>query len=90
MSASVTFQLRQMLRSQAVSKLPVFLNFFLFLCIKGALCSFGEEIQTQNCNINNINEVMIQTGKYVISPLLNKQAVPRTLFGARKVAGSAK
>ena len=28
--------------------------------IKGALCSFGEEIQTQNCNIYNINEVIIQ------------------------------
>ena len=24
---------------------------------KGALCSFGEEIQTQNFNIHDINEV---------------------------------
>ena len=28
--------------------------------LKGALCSFGQEIQTQNFYIYNINEVMIQ------------------------------
>ena len=28
-----------------------------FFC-KEALCSFGEEFQTQNCNICNINEVI--------------------------------
>ena len=28
---------------------------------KGALCSFGEEIQSQNFYIYNINEVIIQT-----------------------------
>ena len=28
---------------------------------KGALCRFGEEIQTQNVYIYNINEVIIQT-----------------------------
>ena len=28
---------------------------------KGALCSFGEDIQTQSCDIHNINGVIIQT-----------------------------
>ena len=50
---------------------------------EGALCSFGKEIQ--NLNVYTINEVMIE--------VLNKQAVEnkvhRTLFEARKVAGSA-
>ena len=32
--------------------------------LKGALCCFGEEIQTQNFNIYNINEATIQTHKY--------------------------
>ena len=34
-----------------------------FTSIKGALCSFGEEIQTHNCVIYNISEAMIQTQK---------------------------
>ena len=32
---------------------------------KGAPCGSGEEIQTQNLNIYNINDVIIQTQKYV-------------------------
>ena len=62
----------------------------------GALRSFGEEIKTQNCNIYNIKRVMIRTQIYIIfyHNLINElfseeNKVPRTLFGARKVAGSA-
>ena len=44
---------------------------------KGALCSFVEEIQMPNFNTYNINEVIIQTQKYSLFPLLNKQAVLR-------------
>ena len=33
------------------------------LWVKGAVWCFGEEIQTQNFNINNINEVIIQTSE---------------------------
>lgn len=29
------------------------------------MCSFGEDIQTQSCDIHIINEVMIQTQKYL-------------------------
>ena len=32
---------------------------------KGALCSSGEEIQTQDFDTYNINEVRIQTQKYL-------------------------
>lgn len=28
--------------------------------IKGSLCSFGQDIQTKNCYIYNVNEVMLQ------------------------------
>ena len=35
---------------------------------KGALCSFGEEIQTENLKIDNINETMMQTQKYSFFP----------------------
>ena len=34
------------------------------LILKGALCRFGGEIQTQNFNIYNTNEVIIQTQNY--------------------------
>ena len=37
------------------------LNIPLFWSSKGALCSFIEEIQTENLSIYNINEVTIQT-----------------------------
>ena len=30
------------------------------------LCGFGQEIQTQNSNISNINEVMMQTQNYLL------------------------
>ena len=36
--------------------------------IKGALWSFGEEIQTQIFHIYNMNEVIIQTQKYLCFP----------------------
>ena len=35
---------------------------------KGALCSFGEEIKSQNFNIYCIHEVIIQTKKYLFFP----------------------
>ena len=38
--------------------------------VKGALSCFGEEIQSQDCNIYNMNELIIQTFPYD-----NKQAV---------------
>ena len=41
------------------------------------MCSFWEEILTQNFHMYNINEVIIQTQKYVLFPQLNKQAVLR-------------
>ena len=34
--------------------------FFRKNTLKGALCSFREEIQTENCIIHNINEVIIE------------------------------
>ena len=55
------------------------LLYVLMFCFvfKGAQCSFEEEIQTQNFNINNI-EVIIQTQKYsLFFTYLNKQAVLR-------------
>ena len=59
--------------------------------LKGALCSFEEEIQTPNFNINKMKKVKTQTQKYLSFPELNKQDVlsSRTLFEAGKVAGSA-
>ena len=33
--------------------------------LKDALCSFGEENQTLNCNIYNINEVIDQTNELI-------------------------
>ena len=33
--------------------------------LKGAICSFGEEIQTQVFNIYKMNEVRTQTQKYI-------------------------
>ena len=45
--------------------------------IKGALCGFGEYIKTQNFNTHIMNEVIIQTQKYVFFLQLNKQAVFR-------------
>ena len=44
---------------------------------KGALCCFGEEIQTQDFKMYNNNEIITQTHKYVSFPQLNKLAVPR-------------
>ena len=52
---------------------------------KGALCSFGKEIQTQNFHIYSINVVKTQTQIYLFSI----RKIPRTLFEARKVARSA-
>ena len=50
--------------------------------------------KTQNLKIYNINEVMIQTHKYKffhewINKLFSEENQVRTLFEARKVAGSA-
>ena len=51
--------------------------------------------QTQNFNIYNVNKVIIQTQNiYLIHKWVNKlfseeNKVPRTLYEARKVAGSA-
>ena len=65
------------------------------MIVKGALCGFEEEIQPSNFNINNMNEVLIQTQKCVFfHNWMNKlfsegNKVPGTLLEARKVAGSA-
>ena len=53
--------------------------------IKGALCSFV--VQTQDFDIYNINDVIIQTWKSELFSKDNK--VPRTQFEARKVVGYA-
>ena len=71
-----------------------YMHLFCFF-LKWAPCSSGEEIQTQNFCMYNINDIIMQTQMYSFFPLLNKQAVlrgkqcPRTLFEAWKVAGSA-
>ena len=55
--------------------IDLFLNLYFMSCfmlisclydcpLKGVLCGFGEEIQTQNFNSYNKNEVIIQTQKY--------------------------
>ena len=44
--------------------------------VKGALCRFGEVIQTPNFNIYNINKIIIQMLNIYV-PLVNKQAVLR-------------
>ena len=41
----------------------------LIVVFEGTLCSFGEEIPTQNCNIYTTNEVIIQTQKYLFFPI---------------------
>ena len=58
---------------------------------KEALCRFAEEIQTQNFNINNINEIIIQTQQCLFGPWVNKQAALRRKHSLKleKVAGSA-
>ena len=59
--------------------------------VKWALCSFEEFILTQNFNIYSVND----NDCFFFSPRLNNQAVVRgnkihrTLFEAKKVAGSA-
>ena len=53
--------------------------------VKGALCSFGEEIQTQNYEI--IMQILFI---FSINKLFSEEnKVPGTQFEARKVAGSA-
>lgn len=41
------------------------IHFSLLLGFKGALCRLGEELQMQNFNIYSINEVMMQTQKFI-------------------------
>ena len=41
------------------------LNYVKHLLFKGALCSFGEEIQSNIFNIYNVSEVKIQTQNYL-------------------------
>ena len=49
----------------------IFLLWVLLLIhYKGALCSFGEEIQTQNFNSHSINEEIIQMYVYFFTELL--------------------
>ena len=59
--------------------------------IKGALYSFGRDIQTQNCNVYNINEVLIQTlSIYYFHNWINKLFwKEKTQFEAKKVSASA-
>ena len=55
--------------------------------LDGSLFSSGEGLLTHNFNIHNINDIIIQN----VSDWINKQKKirSRTLFEARKVAGSA-
>ena len=41
---------------------------FISTCPSGALCSFEEEMQTQNVNLHSLNEVKVQTQKYLLFP----------------------
>lgn len=59
-----------------------------------APCTFGENIQTKKFNIYTINEVIIQTQKYLFSQNSNSKKlsseenkVPSTVFEDRKGAG---
>ena len=63
------------LRELQSHNLRVPLQTFILTIVKWALCSFGEEIKSQNLNIYSINEVIIQT--HLFFPYLNKQAVCR-------------
>ena len=55
--------------------------------VKGLLCSFREEIQTQSVNIYNINDEKIQSQKCFHKAVRIGIKVPRTLFEERKAAG---
>ena len=50
---------------------------------KGALCYFGEK--TQNLNIYNNNEVIVQTQTYWFFPPHNWINIPKTLFEAKQI-----
>ena len=68
--------------------------YWLFFFFKGAVCSFGGDIQTQNFYIYNINEVIIQNQIYFPHKCINKlfsgvNKAPSTLFGNTSLAGSA-
>ena len=66
--------------------------------LKGQYVGFEIEIQSQSFNIYNIDVVIIQTQKYLfiysilhdwINKLSSENKVPRAVFEARQVAGSA-
>ena len=70
--------------------------FFFLFALKGQYVVLKNKIQTENFSTYIINEVIIiQSWRYLLLPqLINKllseeNKVPRTLFEARKVAGSA-
>ena len=64
------------------SKPPVF---------KGALRSFGEALQTQSFDVDNVNYVIMHTlfHDWINKPFSEENKHPRRLFEAREVAGSA-
>ena len=45
------------------------------LYIKGAFCSFGEEIQTQNFHVYNINKRIIQAHKWANKLFLEENKI---------------
>ena len=60
--------------------------------VVGALCSFNKEIQFQNLHIYNIKYKLWNIHSFYnwMKKLFSEEnKVPRTLFEARKVAGSA-
>ena len=66
---------RQMKKINLVQRCPA---------LKGALCSFGGEIQSQSLNIYGVNEAITQTQKYLLYNWRNKlfteeNKVPGTL-----------
>ena len=58
--------------------------------VKGVLGIFGE-VKTQNFDIYNINDVIIQTffHSWINKSVSEENMVPRALFEAREVTGSA-
>ena len=63
--ASVPCRVQFTLPGKIKTTQPFFFFFFLkdvaFILLEGALCSFVEDFLTQNVDIYNINEVIIQT-----------------------------
>ena len=65
----------------------------LYLSDISRLLKGDEVIQTQNVDVYSVNEIIIQTSnfpnKWINKLFSEENKVPRTLFEARKLAGSA-